>query len=569
MAEPQRAGLDWSGVLLVGGIALLAALAGLRNEFAQDDLYLIQENVRIHDLGNWREMLNSPFWPSPYSQDLYRPLTSLLLSLEFALGGGSPLVFRLFSYLCYAAVAAGVFVLASRLLPRSIALAVGMLFAAHPVHVEAVALGVGQSELIVGLLALGMGLFYLDRRRRGALRPRDWALLAGLYLTAGLFKEQGVVLPACLLAVELFLCTGSPGERFRRLLPGYGLLAGTALLLLLLRRVALGGELAGTFTAEALVGLTLYGRTLTMLTVVPHWARLLLWPAHLQGDYSPQELVASTGFGGGEVVGLLLLLAALAALWLARRRAPVLSFGLAWCAVALLPVSNLLLPTGIVLAERTLFLPSIGVVLGLGALLAVLAGPAVQRPLWKQPVVGLLCGVLVLAGVLRSSERQGTWRNDAVFAVRGVGDAPRSFRMRRAYAEVLFELGRRDQALEAYQQAIALSPRGQAWRVRNDLARRLRALGESSAEAEQLRASLAEEPAQEETRGYLIAAVLALGRYAEAAAEADSALARGATPQVFGALRRLADSAARVGAAPGAIRIRINAGPSRPIRPGG
>ena len=67
-----------------------------------------------------------------------------------------------------------------------------------------------------------------------------------------------------------------------------------------IRTFALGGDPVGTFTAEALDGLSIGGRTLTMLAVVPHWYRLLLWPAHLQGDYAPREIEAATTWGLGQ-----------------------------------------------------------------------------------------------------------------------------------------------------------------------------------------------------------------------------------------------------------------------------
>ncbi len=550
------------GVVAVAAVALAASLAGLRNEFAQDDVYLIQNNLRIHSLGNWREMLTSPFWPPPLNQELYRPFTSLLLALEFALGGGDPLLFRVASYLFYAATAVGVFILAGRLLPRNIALAMGLLFAAHPVHVEAVALGVGQSELLVGLLGLIMTIRYVDRRRQGTLEFRDWALLGALYVSASLLKEPGLMLPGLLLATELFLLPGPAGPRVRSLVGGYAYLAGLGVLVILLRLAVLEGRFAGNFTAEALQGLTMGGRALTMLKVVPQWARLLFWPAHLQADYSPQELIASTRFGLVEALGLVLLLGTLTAGWLARRRAPVFSFGVAWMAIALLPVSNWLIPTGILLAERTLFLPSVGMVLGLGGLVAAGLRSKAGSPSPGRAELRLVTAGLVLAGVVRSGERQRIWRNEVFFSVRSVQDAPRSFRTQRAYGEVLFELGQRELALEAYQRAMVLAPAGQAWRVRNDLARRFRLLEETAPEVEQLRRSLEEQPAQEDTRGYLIAGYLSLGRYADAAREADTALALGATPKVFQGLRALADSAARVGAPPGSVRIRISTGPT-------
>ncbi len=557
----NRTPWDWIGVAAVVAVALAASLPGLRNAFVQDDVVLIVQNARVHDLAHWRQLLTSPYWPPPWSQDLYRPLTSLILAAEFVLGAGGPLLFRIVSYLLYAAAAVGVLVLARRLLPERVALGAALLFAAHPVHVEAVALAVAQNELLVGLLAVLMTARYLKRRRSdsGAVGTGDWAVLGTMYVAACLAKEHGLVLPMLLLSAEVFLVPGPAGPRVQRLAPGYGFLTALGILLLLARRLVLSGDLAGSFTAEALQGVTLGGRTLGMLAMVPNWARLLTWPAHLSSDYSPQEIVASTQLGLPEAIGLGVLLGAVVAVWLGRRRAPMVSFGLVWVAVALLPVSNVLIPTGIVLAERTLFLPSIGLVLAAGGL-------AAAAPAWGRRAMAVACGVLVAAGGLRSAERHGVWRNEETLSVRSAEDAPRSYRMQKAYGYALFESGRRERAIEAYQRAVALAPANQVWRVRNDLARRYWEEGKDQEALDQLRQSMIAAPDQEETWNYLILAYLALGAYAEAARQADTALARGASVQVFGGLRTLADSAARAGAPPGSIRIRVvtGSGPQAP-----
>ena len=294
-----------------------------------------------------------------------------------------------------------------------------------------------------------------------------------------------------------------------------------------------------------------------MLAVVPQWARLLVWPAHLRIDYSPQEMVASTHFGASQAAGAALLLGVGIVAWMARRRAPVATFGVLWCAVSLLPVSNVFIPTGILLAERTLLLPSVGVLLLAGALVLSVARDALDRGSRAGYALQTACIVLTLAGVLRSTERQLVWRNEALLAVRSVQDAPASFRTQRAYGDVLFQLGERKLAVEAYERSIVLAPRGSAWRVRNALAGHFRELDERTAELEQLRLSLAEEPAQSDVRGYVVIGNLALGRYTEAAEEADLAIRKGMNPEVFRGLRALADSAARASAPPGSVKIRI------------
>ena len=555
---------DRAALAAVVAVALAASLAGLDNAFVYDDVVMIQLNDRVHGLSHWREILGSPYWPPPWNQEHYRPLTSLLFAAQYSLGAGFPLIFRITSYLLYAGAAAGVFLLGTRLLPRHIALGVALLFAAHPVHVEAVAPAVGQSELMVGLVAVMMTIVYLDRRRAGSFALRDWAVLSGLYAVASLSKEHGLVLPGLLLAVEMFLLDGPIRARARELWRGYAGLTGLGLGLVVLRFAVLGGQFSGQWTTEALNGLSMAGRALTMLQVVPHWLRLLVWPAHLQVEYSPQEFMAASGIGPAEALGLLLLAAWALGVWLARRRMPVLSFGLAWMAVVLLPVSNVLVPTGSLLAERLLYLPSVGFLLGAGAVVARLLGDGAPSASKSRVLTGAVA-LLALAGVVRSAERHRVWRNEGIFSVRGVQDAPRSFRAQRAYGNVLFELGLKELALDAYGKAIELSaPTGHSWRVRNDLAARFRAAGESASEAEQLRLSLGENPEQEDSRGHLVAARLALGQYEEAAREADAALDRGGSPAVFRGLRALADSAALAGAPPGSVRIRVVTGATAP-----
>ena len=239
--------------------------------------------------------------------------------------------------------------------------------------------------------------------------------------------------------------------------------------------------------------------------------------------------MASTGFGSHEAFGLAIVVGVVIAAVALRKRSPAATLGAAWCAIGLLPVSNVLVPTGIVLAERTLFLPSIGVVLALGAF-AELIAHRVSRTTQQARVAAVaqaMLGAVVLLGVVRSAERQRVWRNEAFFIARSVQDDPLSFRMQQAYGDLLYAAGRPDLGREAYDRAMNLAPRASLWRVRDDLAKTLARVGDEAGEIEQLHASLYQAPTQEYTRAQLIAAQLELGRYVDAHREADTAIALG------------------------------------------
>ncbi|MEZ4456408.1 MAG: tetratricopeptide repeat protein [Gemmatimonadales bacterium] len=89
------------------------------------------------------------------------------------------------------------------LLPPLAAWLVAAFFLVHPVHVEAVAVAVNQSEIIVGLLAVVLVTFYLRIRERHTFRASHGAALFAIYLAATLFKESGLVLMGLIVAAEL------------------------------------------------------------------------------------------------------------------------------------------------------------------------------------------------------------------------------------------------------------------------------------------------------------------------------------------------------------------------------
>lgn len=421
--------------LTVAFLAFASSVSGIFNGYTYDDRYIVEKNPAMHELARWWHGFAESYWPRDWGADGYRPITILFFKIEYALGHGSPLAFHAANIVLYMIVSVLVFEIARRILPFEAAWLAAALFAVHPVHVEAVASVVGQSELLVGVFLFAAVALYIRDRQAGPLRVSTAAWILLLYTLGCFSKEHAIVLPAILVAAELTIL-GSDDEVRSQLRNPAVRTFYLALALLAVAFVAVRGRvltehgIAGftPFTAFVALSLTTFQRILTAVGVVPQWVRLLLFPAHLASEYGPPDIPIAQGLELYLIPGFLLLVATIAIAFVLRRREPVISFGIALLCVTLLPSSNFIIPAGIVLAERTLFSPSAGAMLAVAGVVVAFARYRRARSL-RRSAPALIAVMLVLAaGIARSATRSRVWKDNATLFKQAVADVPYSYR---------------------------------------------------------------------------------------------------------------------------------------------
>jgi hypothetical protein len=413
------------GGLLVVLVVLASTLTGLHNGFAYDDVAIVRDSEAVHA---WRwpwAFLRETYWMPPYGQALYRPLTIGLFSVQWMVGGGAPLVFHLVNIVVYAVAAVLVWRLARRLMRPAVALGVALLWAAHPVHVEVVGNVVGQSELWVAVSAL-VALLLVERVIAEGTLTRARALgLVGCVAAGLLAKENGVVLPV-LLGLRLIPWLRDPSRAASERAFGWRLLRSFAYVVALYlgARFAVLGTLGGDGSHLSIAELSTGQRLFVALAVRVTEARLLFLGPPLAADYSPPAYPLHPTFDAWHLVALgVIALWVGAAWWLRRRGHPIWPF--LWVPVAMAPTANVAFPTGIVMAERSLFLPSIGVLLAAGLCADVLV-PWSARALGA-PVRRLLLAAFALivgASAAASAARQPEWRDSHTLVATSLIDAP-------------------------------------------------------------------------------------------------------------------------------------------------
>jgi len=440
-------------------VALAASATSLFNGFVYDDVQVIEKDTRIHSLDSVPALLTAPFWGSDYRNTAYRPATTLAFALDWAAGKGQPAVFHATNVAVNLAVVALVLFLAARVLTPAGSLIAALWFAVHPVHVEAVANGVGLAELLAAAGYLAALLAYLaDGSAAGAgVRGgprRAWLTVAVLVASAVAFgaKENAITLPAVLLL-------GDAWQARREGRPVGGALRSHAFLLaavvtlalgyLAARAHALGPEFGGGAVASGIEGESPVGRALVMAPAALVWLRWLIWPVHLSADYLPDVFVPSARLGLAQVAGLVAVALAALAAWKVRRRLPGVTVGFVFGLVTASLAANVVVPTGVLLAERLAYLPSVGAAIAVGAL-----WEAAPRGRYTWPVTATILALLAA----RTIERIPVWRDEQRFLAALVRDAPESYRTHWALGAEAFRQGRRADGEREMLTAIRIYP---------------------------------------------------------------------------------------------------------------
>jgi Flp pilus assembly protein TadD len=442
----------WERPLAPASLVCLAALttyvATLGYDFSFDDRSVIPAGWQV-GASSPLSVLQAPVRAGEVLLSYFRPLTALSYWLDGLLWQGNPGGFHLTNLLLHALASVLVLCLARRLLPAGPGpIVAALLFAVHPVHVEAVAWVQGRVDLLaaVGVLTAVL-LAATGMELQGPPRLGYLTASAAAALLALLAKEVAAVAPV-LAGVVVATSRREPGAvKARDLLP-FAVLHGCTLLLYFgLRTMALGAPLPGL-----LDGPPIADRLLLALRVIPLYLRLLLFPLGLNPKHDVQPPAGL--LDAGVLLGAFLLgLIALAVL--CGRGVPGLVPGLLWLVLAWLPASNVLPIPGFVVAERYLYLPSVGYCIALVGVASHAVAAAPHR--WRRAAAGGVAVVLIaLAG---ATAYQGqSWRDTRAFYEHLVRVSPHSAFARNNLGSVYLESGEDARAEAEFREALRLHP---------------------------------------------------------------------------------------------------------------
>lgn len=352
-------------IAFVFGFALYANT--LSNGYTLDDHAVILKNTYVQEgIGGMGKILTTNYLNGfdGFNDGLYRPLSPLMFAFEVGVLGGGPAIHHFFNVLLYGLTGLllviffqGLFNGRHPLLP----LVATLIFLAHPIHTDAVSGIKGRDEILALLNAVAAGIFMLRFLKAGKEGP---FLLAMLFFILSLLSKESAV--SMLVALPLVLYFFGPSELKRLAQLGGGMLLLSAFFMGMRSYIIdsmprevdqgvfglLNNSLAGADGAMERLG--------SVLNLQTHYLYKLLLPVSLSHDYSYNQIPVVSLFSLEGLLGLFLVggLAALG-IW-GWKKKHYLGF-FAWFYGSTMAVtSNLFFLTGVTIAERLLYVASLG-----------------------------------------------------------------------------------------------------------------------------------------------------------------------------------------------------------------
>ncbi|XP_074758197.1 protein O-mannosyl-transferase TMTC1 isoform X4 [Athene noctua] len=496
-AGGRRGGAAAAAAAVLAGLCALCYGNSLRGEFVHDDVWAIVNNPDVRAAAPVAAAFANDFWGKRMAENTshksYRPLCVLTFKLNILLAGMNPFYFHAVNVILHCLVTLVLMYTCDKAVFKDCRLAfvTALFFAVHPIHTEAVTGIVGRADVLACLLFLLAFLSYnrsVDQLYVGEHFPptaSPFFLLLSLFFgtCAMLVKETGVTVFGVCLVYDFFSlsCNGlklrnggihprsarqsavSPSASLQ--VPPAGRENGK-------HRFAHRGTWSSCHPVspeeQQSSGLSVPSkamwairRFLTYSYLLAFNAWLLLAPITLCYDWQVGSIPLIESIWDARNLATVFLVLVMTLLSLhciaafKKLEHKEVLVGLLFLVFPFIPASNLFFRVGFVVAERVLYMPSMGYCIlfvhGLKKLSTWLSK-------WRIAILTLFALLLLLFS-WKTVKQNEIWLSRESLFSSGVKTLPHNAKVHYNYANFLKDQGRNAEAIYHYKTALKLYPR--------------------------------------------------------------------------------------------------------------
>ncbi|XP_015913361.2 protein O-mannosyl-transferase Tmtc3 [Parasteatoda tepidariorum] len=451
--------------------------------FVFDDMSAIRDNKDLRPSTPVLNLFFNDFWGTPihkeHSHKSYRPLTVITFRINYYLHQLSAWGYHFFNIILHVFVCILYLRLCQYFLSSTASFIAALLFAVHPIHTEAVTGIVGRAEILSSIFFLLAFIAYikstLPLHNTGINRlPLSCCLF--FIICATLSKEQGITVAGVCFLYEIFVVQKLRFSDLAQLLQNGSIFKGLPMWLrnmvirisfvaaiticLLIARVKIMGAQLPIFTKfdNPAAASSTPVRQLTFNYLLPVNAWLLLFPSDLCCDWTMGTIPLITSLLDPRNLATLALYATLAAmLWFALTADPkhfqIISISMSLLVLPFLPASNMFFPVGFVVAERILYIPSMGF-----CFLIAYGWSLIYRRMGRKRYLIYLILVVIIFHSLKTILRNFDWVSEKEIFAAGLKVNQRNAKLYNNVGHALESKGQFSEALHYFLQAASVQP---------------------------------------------------------------------------------------------------------------
>ena len=412
----------------------------LNHGFVLDDIAVLEQNQFVKKgIKGVPEILTTFYWQgfTNVNVGLYRPLSLIAFAIEYQVGKGYPKIHHFFNIayysLCCLLLYNVLLILFSKI-NRLFVFGAVILFISHPIHTEVVA-NIKSRDEIFSLLffLLTLHLIYHPKYSKS-----NWCkiLASFTFLLALLSKENSVVFLPIILLYDFYLNHNILQSLKIRL----DLILVTIAWLIIHQLVIEKSSDVVQYTFQdnsILSSSSLLDQKATALGILARYFIKAFYPYEMSYDYSFSQIPIIHIYSFYAVAGILIIIASTYAIFKSVKSEPFIFISISLILFPLLLTSSILYTIGATMADRFLFIPSIGSTLLLTLIISRLT--KMHSPNNKLESTIFLI-VVAIIGVYFSSKtysRNADWESNYSLFEKDVTKAQRSARAQYNYGIVM------------------------------------------------------------------------------------------------------------------------------------
>ncbi|MBM4053951.1 MAG: tetratricopeptide repeat protein [Planctomycetes bacterium] len=428
-------------LLLVSFITYLNALL---NDFVFDDIYTISGNYFIRDWKNIFSLFTRNYFQS--SGELsYRPIVTLTYFTDYSIWHLNPLGYHLTNIFLHTINTIILyFLLVCIIQKRSVSFISGLLFSCHPILSEAVNSASYREDLLSATFFFAAFILYIKFLNYRKSYLHIFSVVS--YFFALFSKEMAITLPLILFFY-------------------YWLLYRKQTFSISILRHYIGYCFVAIFyfttrfwwfhnPAESSViypDNSVWVNFLTMSKVFASYIRLFFFPTHLNADY-----IVPAGSGLHDTAACFSIIFIGVFFFIGYKlysRSHLLFFSLIWFVISLIPVLNIV-PVFNIMAERYLYIPSVGIFIAGGFLIKKISSIG----FYFRRFHIVLASILLAGYFLQTSSRSRDWRNEFTCWKKIAEREPNSHRAHSSLGVLLIKNGFEKEGISELQKSLLINP---------------------------------------------------------------------------------------------------------------